>query len=304
MIGSALVLAPDTSRGNDGFLTAFEVATAPLFGTELVVLSACESGRGNPDRIRGVRGLRQAFFTAGAQSLVMSLWSVNDQSTAELMAAFYEKLRGGQDRAEALRQASALLRAKNDDPFLWAPFVLIGRDGAIDFSPSAGRPAALDEDETTRLRRAMAFKRLQRTIERLGAAKWSSRAGEDEALDANVKVSQAGGERALVLTLLGKRESISLSVPNYAGTGRYTVEGSRLRAGRSSVTDPLKLNVVKLSPEGSDQQATQGMLEVTKDTRAAGLIGTFELRFKEGNVSRGSFELESTEPPTLRPRTP
>jgi CHAT domain-containing protein len=304
MIGSALVLAPDASSRNDGFLTAFEVATAPLFGTELVVLSACESGRGDPDRIRGVRGLRQAFFTAGVQSLVVSLWSVNDQTTAELMAAFYERLKAGADRAEALRQASAAVRAKNDDPFLWAPFVLLGRDGPIDFKPKAARSAAEGEDETTRLRRAMTLKRLRRTISRLGEAKWSSGLGGEDALDAHVAANQASEQRSLVLTLLGKREGLSLSVPSYSGPGRYAVETSTLRAGRASVKDPLKVDILKLTAEGSEQPATAGVLQVAQDARASGLIGTFELRFKDGKVSSGSFQLESTEPPVLRPRAP
>ena len=233
MIGSALVLAPDTSSRNDGFLTGFEVATAPLFGTELVVLSACESGRGDPDCIRGVRGLRQAFFTAGVQSLVVSLWSVNDQSTADLMAAFYEKLKAGTDRAEALRQASASIRAKNDDPFFWAPFVLLGRDGPLELSPRAAPSPPQGEDQATRLRRAMTLKRLRRTIDRLGEAHWSTGSRTDDALDANVSASRALEPRSLVLTLLGTHESISLIVPSYTGPGRYGVETAKLRAGEA-----------------------------------------------------------------------
>lgn len=303
MIGSALVLAPDAAGGNDGFLTGFEVATAPLFGTELVVLSACESGRGNPDRIRGVRGLRQAFFTAGVQSLVVSLWSVNDRTTADLMAAFYEKLKAGTDRAEALREASAAIRAKNDDPFLWAPFVLLGRDGPIEFSSGAA-PSPQGEDQAKRLRRAMTFKRLRRTLDRLGEAHWSSGLQTDDALDANASASRTQDQRSLVLTLLGTRESISMTVPSYSGPGNYSVEAAKLRAGRGSVKDPLKVDVLKLTPEAAEQRATTGTLQVSQDTRAGGLIGTFDLRFKDGRVTQGSFRLESTEPLTLRPRVP
>ncbi|MDB4974048.1 MAG: hypothetical protein JWN48_2389 [Myxococcaceae bacterium] len=122
---AALVLAPDVT-GSDGFLSAYEVAARDLWGTQLVVLSACETGRGEPDRARGVGGLRTAFFTAGAESLVVSLWSVDDQATSELMQTFYSELARGQSRQEALSLASAAVRKKNKDPYVWAPFVLLG----------------------------------------------------------------------------------------------------------------------------------------------------------------------------------
>ena len=117
------------ARKNDGFLTAFEVAAAPLFGTELVVLSACESGRGHPDRVRGIRGLRQAFFTAGVESLVTSLWSVSDRATASLMGRLYrEMLRNGRTPSASLRAAQLALRSdsRNQHPYYWAAFTIQG----------------------------------------------------------------------------------------------------------------------------------------------------------------------------------
>jgi CHAT domain-containing protein len=76
-----------------------------LSNTELVVLSACETGLGEVLRGEGVFGLRRSFILAGAKTLVMSLWKVPDEQTKELMVDFYRKMLAGKPRAEALREA-------------------------------------------------------------------------------------------------------------------------------------------------------------------------------------------------------
>jgi hypothetical protein len=94
----------------DGLLTAEEVTTLELGGTELVVLSACDSGLGTIRAGEGVLGLGRAFQVAGARTLVLSLWKVDDLATAVLMERFYERLLAGDDRDEALREARRHVR--------------------------------------------------------------------------------------------------------------------------------------------------------------------------------------------------
>jgi CHAT domain-containing protein/Tfp pilus assembly protein PilF len=120
----AIALTP--GNGEDGLLTAAEIYDMNL-NAELVVLSACDTGRG---RITGdgVVGLSRAFISAGTPSVVVSLWSVPDAPTADLMVAFYEQLQQGQDKAQALRQAMLQVMAQpgNEAPKNWAAFTLIG----------------------------------------------------------------------------------------------------------------------------------------------------------------------------------
>jgi CHAT domain-containing protein len=91
----------------DGLLTAEDIAGMDLSATELVVLSACDTGLGRIESGEGVFGFRRAFALAGARTLVMSLWKVPDQETRRLMVAFYEGLKSGQSREEALRTAGS-----------------------------------------------------------------------------------------------------------------------------------------------------------------------------------------------------
>lgn len=136
--GVALAGANDTIRGghaaggDDGLLTAEEVAGMDLWGTRLVVISACESGVGEAKGGEGVFGLRRAFTMAGAQNLVMSLWSVSDKPTQALMTSLYENLdkTGSPPRAllAAQRDWIAKERAagRYPHPFYWAAFVASG----------------------------------------------------------------------------------------------------------------------------------------------------------------------------------
>jgi CHAT domain-containing protein len=119
---------PDARRGKNSLVTALELAGLNLWGTQLVVLSACETGRGDIKLGQGVYGLRRALVVAGAETLVTSLWKVNDETTRELMESYYGNLLAGQGRAEALRTAMQALRRKHPHPYFWAPFIAIGRD--------------------------------------------------------------------------------------------------------------------------------------------------------------------------------
>jgi CHAT domain-containing protein len=116
-------LRPDMA---DQILTAYEISQMNLRNTELVVLSACETGLGKIEGNEGVYGLQRAFKIAGAKYLLMSLWKVPDGPTQELMEAFYKNwLEGGKDIPDAFREAQATMRAKYSNPFFWAGFVLV-----------------------------------------------------------------------------------------------------------------------------------------------------------------------------------
>lgn len=111
---------------HDGWLTAVDALSLDL-SSALVTLSACESGRGEVVGGDEVLGLTRAFLGAGASTLVVSLWLVQDETTAELMGGWYEMLCGGERRAAALRAAQLELKERYPHPYFWAPFVLIGK---------------------------------------------------------------------------------------------------------------------------------------------------------------------------------
>ncbi len=128
------------AEAGDGLLTAEEVTGLDLLGTELVVLSACETGLGEVRAGEGVFGLRRSFQLAGAGAVVMSLWKVPDEPTRELMGAFYRHLLAGMARAEALRRAQREVRSRYPDPRDWGAFVLQGDPGPLPVvSAAAGR---------------------------------------------------------------------------------------------------------------------------------------------------------------------
>jgi CHAT domain-containing protein/tetratricopeptide (TPR) repeat protein len=117
----------------NGVLTAYEATSLNLQGTELVVLSACETARGHVQYGEGVFGLGRALQEAGAEAVLMSLWSVPDQETQELMTQFYTNWLAGMDKPEALRRAEIaerdilMKRYGKDLPYYWGAFTLVGR---------------------------------------------------------------------------------------------------------------------------------------------------------------------------------
>jgi CHAT domain-containing protein len=112
---------------DDGLVSAEKVLGLRLKGTELVVLSACETGMGDVQAGEGVFGLKRAFILAGAKTMVMSLWSVPSRETTELMSEFYRLMAEGKPKAEALRQAKISMMQKNPNPFYWGAFVMTGK---------------------------------------------------------------------------------------------------------------------------------------------------------------------------------
>jgi CHAT domain-containing protein len=131
LLRSGLALAGANRQGGegeDGILTALEAASLDLWGTKLVVLSACETGMGDIQNGEGVYGLRRAIGMAGAESQVMSLWKVGDTATRDLMVAYYANLLLGEGRAEGLRhvQLQMLHSARWNHPFYWASFIPSG----------------------------------------------------------------------------------------------------------------------------------------------------------------------------------
>ena len=117
---------------DDGILTALEITGIPLTGTDLVVLSACETGVGKTRCGEGVFGLRRAFQLAGARTVVMSLWSVPDKQTQKLMTNYYQRMKNGESKSEALRNAKlAMMKSRRKEtgsshPFFWASFISVG----------------------------------------------------------------------------------------------------------------------------------------------------------------------------------
>jgi CHAT domain-containing protein len=137
---TGLVLSLIGNKSEDGFLRTDEVFNLRL-GSPLVMLSACETGLGKEKRGEGVMGLTRAFMYAGSPTVGVSLWSVADKSTADLMADFYRRLlvpaagstagatsTTGVSASSAMREAQLAMIAgkKYSAPFYWAPFVLVG----------------------------------------------------------------------------------------------------------------------------------------------------------------------------------
>jgi CHAT domain-containing protein len=129
---SALVFAPHSSPADDGLLQVREIRKLPL-NTNLVTLSACDTGVG-PVGEEGVANIVNAFIEAGAQSVVSTLWQMEDRSTAQLMIAFYGHLSQKEAKAQALREAQLDLLKSGDPPYFWAGFELDGEPNSTLFA--------------------------------------------------------------------------------------------------------------------------------------------------------------------------
>jgi CHAT domain-containing protein len=117
------------SEIENGLLTGLEASLLNLQGTELVILSACDSGTGEVQIGEGVMSLRRAFRIAGAQTVLASHWKVSDKATSRLMTEFMGRWRSGEPRVKAWREAQlSLLRSKEySNPYFWAAFTLTGQ---------------------------------------------------------------------------------------------------------------------------------------------------------------------------------
>ncbi|WNG43125.1 tetratricopeptide repeat protein [Archangium minus] len=140
LLRSGLVLAgANSTQESSGpaplassLVTALELGGMDLWGTQLVVLSACDTGRGDVKLGQGIYGLRRALVVAGAETVVSSLWKINDGKTSEFMEAFYRHLLAGEGRVAALHSAMREMRRKHPHPYYWAPFIATGKGAPLE----------------------------------------------------------------------------------------------------------------------------------------------------------------------------
>jgi CHAT domain-containing protein len=131
MLRSGILLSrPDnpearTSSSSDGILTAFEATNMNLQNTDLVVLSACETGTGEVMNGEGVYGLQRAFTISGARNMIISLWKVDDATTQKLMTMFYTEWMKTGDLKASFINSQKLLKEQHPEPYYWAAFVLV-----------------------------------------------------------------------------------------------------------------------------------------------------------------------------------
>ena len=126
-----ILLSQENDKQNDGFLEMGEIVNMNL-NTDLVVLSSCRSGLGKVDKGEGIIGMQKSFFDAGASSIIVSLWDVNDKYTSYFMEKFYKYLSEGLDKNQALRKTKlSFIKEYSANPYYWSAFVLSGNISAI-----------------------------------------------------------------------------------------------------------------------------------------------------------------------------
>jgi len=133
-VRSSILLSLDDDPQEDGFLQMREIYNLSL-NSDLVTLSSCQTGLGQLIKGEGIDGMNRAFFYAGASSVLMSLWPVNDQATYQLMERFYMHLRSNESIAGALKKAKLELLSSKvlSHPYYWAGFVISGKANHIIF---------------------------------------------------------------------------------------------------------------------------------------------------------------------------
>lgn len=125
--GEVLKNATTNYNIEDGVLTANEAMNLNFENTELIVLSACETGRGEIQQGEGVFGLQRSFLVAGADAIIMSLYQVSDEVTQKLMVAFYNNWVSGQDKRTAFNNAQKTIKKEYKDPIYWGAFTMIAK---------------------------------------------------------------------------------------------------------------------------------------------------------------------------------